>query len=152
MGFAGIYVKDDVGGVGLGRLEASLIFEALSTYCVSSSAYLSIHNMCAWMIDTYGNEEQRQRLLPGMTTLDLFSSYCLTEPGSGSDAAAMKTNAEDKGDHFVLNGSKAFISAAGASDIYLVMSKTKEQDPKDSKFLCTIVEKDFPGLSFGKVE
>lgn len=122
MGFAGIYVRDDVGGVNLGRLEASLIFEALSTACVGSSSYLSIHNMCAWMIDQKGTETQRQKYLPSMSTLDLFSSYLLTEPGSGSDAQAMKTFAELKGDHYVLNGSKCFISGAGASDIYVTMA------------------------------
>lgn len=110
MGFAGIYVKEDVGGVGLGRIEASLIFEALSTGCVGTSAYISIHNMCAWMIDVYGTEEQRQKYLPDMCTFDTFSSYCLTEPNSGSDANAMKSFAEDKGDHYILNGEKAFIS------------------------------------------
>lgn len=147
MGFAGIYVREDVGGVGLGRLEASLIFEALSTGCVGTSAYISIHNMCAWMIDVYGNEEQRQKYLPQMTTFDLFSSYCLTEPNSGSDAIAMKSFAEDKGDHWLLNGSKAFISGAEDSDIYLVMCKTGEKEVS-----CLIVEKGMEGLKFGKNE
>lgn len=128
MGFAAIYVKDDVGGVGLGRIEASLIFEALATGCVGTSAYISIHNMCSWMIDSYGTEEQRQKFLPEMCTFDKFSSYCLTEPNSGSDAIAMKSFAEDKGDHFLLNGSKAFISGAGESDIYIVMCKTGEKE------------------------
>lgn len=146
-GFAGIYVRDDVGGVGLGRIEASLIFEALSTGCVGTSAYISIHNMCSWMIDTYGNEEQRQKFLPDMCTFDKFSSYCLTEPNSGSDAAAMKSFAEDKGDHFLLNGSKAFISGAGESDVYLVMCKTGEKEVS-----CLIIEKGTPGLNFGKDE
>jgi alkylation response protein AidB-like acyl-CoA dehydrogenase len=146
-GFAGIYVSEDVGGVGLGRIEASLIFEALSTGCVGTSAYISIHNMVAWMIDTYGNEEQRKRFIPEMTTFDKFSSYCLTEPNSGSDAIAMKSFAEDKGDHFLLNGSKAFISGAGESDLYLVMCKTGEKEVS-----CLVVEKDTKGLSFGKNE
>lgn len=147
MGFAGIYVRDDVGGVGLGRIEASLIMEALSTGCVGTSAYISIHNMCGWMIDTYGTEEQRQKYLPEMCAFDKFSSYCLTEPNSGSDAAAMKSFAEDKGDHYILNGEKAFISAGGDSDIYLVMCKTGEKETS-----CLIVEKGTKGLSFGKNE
>lgn len=146
-GFAGIYVKDDVGGVGLGRIEASLIFEALSTGCVGTSAYISIHNMCSWMIDTYGTEEQRQKYLPEMCTFDKFSSYCLTEPNSGSDAIAMKSFAEDKGDYFLLNGEKAFISGAGESDVYIVMCKTGEKEVS-----CLIVDKDSKGLSFGKNE
>lgn len=100
------------------------MFEALSQGCVTTSAYLSIHNMCSWMIDTFGNEEQRAKWLPKMTTLEYFSSYCLTEPNSGSDAIAMKTTATRKGDHFVLNGSKAFISVAHVSHIFIVMCKT----------------------------
>mmetsp|Transcript_16011 Transcript_16011/g.18598 ORF Transcript_16011/g.18598 Transcript_16011/m.18598 type:complete len:319 (+) Transcript_16011:48-1004(+) len=146
-GFAGIYVNEDVGGSGLGRLEASLIFEALSTGCVGSSSYISIHNMCAWMIDTYGTKEQRQKYLPQMCVFDLFSSYCLTEPNSGSDAIGMKSFAVDKGDHFVLNGSKAFISNAGESDLYLVMCKTGEKEVS-----CLILEKGMKGLGFGKNE
>ncbi|CAI2371294.1 unnamed protein product [Moneuplotes crassus] len=146
-GFAGIYVKEDVGGVNLGRKEASLIFEALSTGCVGTSAYISIHNMCAWMIDVYGNEDQRQKYLPSMTTFDLFGSYCLTEPNSGSDAIAMKSTAEDKGDYFLLNGEKAFISGAGDSDVFLVMAKTGEKE-----ISCLIVDGDTEGLKFGKNE
>ena len=113
LGFGGIYVSEEYGGSGLGRLEASLIFEALSTGCVGSSAYISIHNMVAWMMDSYGNELQKEKYLHRLTSMDLLSSYCLTEPDSGSDAIAMKSFAEDKGDHFLLNGSKAFISGAG---------------------------------------
>lgn len=115
--------------------------------CVGSSAYLSIHNMCAWMIDTYGSEEVRQRWLPRMLNLDIFSSYCLTEPDSGSDAAAMKTYAKDMGDHFIVNGSKAFISGGGASDLYVIMCRTGEKE-----ISCLGVEKGTPGLSFGKNE
>ena len=121
LGFATIYVSEENSGVGLGRLEASLIFEALSTGCVGTSAYISIHNMCAWMIDTYGNQAQKDKYLPDLSTFDKFSSYCLTEPNSGSDAIAMKSTAQDKGDYYLLNGEKAFISGAGESDIYLVM-------------------------------
>lgn len=117
-------MREDYGGCGLGRLEATLIFEALSTGCVGSSAYLSIHNMVAGMIDKYGTQEQQEKWLPNMCSFDIHSSYCLTEPDSGSDAMAMKSFAKDEGDHFVLNGSKAFISGAGSSDLYAVMCKT----------------------------
>ena len=147
IGFAGIYVGEEYGGSGLGRLEASLIFEALSTGCVGTSAYITIHNMCAWMIDTYGTEEQKKKYLPDLCKFDKFSSYCLTEPGSGSDAVAMKTTAVDKGDHFVLNGSKAFISGSGSSDLFLVMWKTGEKEVS-----CVIVESGTPGLNYGKNE
>ena len=146
-GFGGIYVREEFGGCGLGRIEAALIFEALSTGCVGSSAYISIHNMCAWMIDQYGSKELQEKWLPRMTTFDAFSSYCLTEPDSGSDAQAMKSFAKEEGDHFVLNGNKAFISGAGHSDIYLVMCKTGEKEVS-----CLIVEKDMEGLSFGANE
>ena len=147
LGFAGINVSEEYGGCGLGRLESSLIFEALSTGCVGSSAYISIHNMCGWMIDKYGSKELKDKYLRGITSMDLFSSYCLTEPDSGSDAQAMKSFAKDAGDHFVLSGSKAFISGAGSSDIYVVMCKT---GPKEVSSL--IVEKGMPGLSFGANE
>lgn len=149
MGFASIYTSEQFGGAGLGRLEASLIFEGLATGCVGSSAYLSIHNMCAWMIDTYGNEEQKAQWLPRMSTFDLFSSYCLTEPNSGSDAFAMRTNAKSlDNDYYVLNGTKQFIS--GDSDILLVMCKTGENEVS-----CLAVEREGSwgkGLSFGKNE
>lgn len=147
LGFGGIYVSEEYGGCGLGRLEASLIFEALSTGCVGSSAYISIHNMCAWMLDANGTKELKDKYLNSMTSFDVLSSYCLTEPDSGSDAQAMKTFAKDAGDHFVLNGSKAFISAAGTSDLYFVMCKTSEKD-----VTCLIVEKDMAGVSFGANE
>ena len=146
-GFGGIYVREEFGGCGLGRLEAALIFEALSTGCVGSSAYISIHNMCAWMIDKYGSPELQEKWIPRMTTFDVFSSYCLTEPNSGSDAQAMASFAKDEGDHFVLNGSKAFISGAGSSDIYLVMCKTGEKETN-----CLLVEDGMEGLSFGANE
>ena len=146
LGFAGIYVSEDFGGVGLQRLEASLIFEALATGCVGSSAYLSIHNMCAWMIDTYGNKDQKEKYLPDMCEMEKISSYCLTEPNSGSDAVSMKTTAVDKGSHYVVNGSKAFISGAGAADIYIVMLKI------EGEVTCMLLEKGMEGLSFGKNE
>jgi isobutyryl-CoA dehydrogenase len=115
--------------------------------CVGSSAYISIHNMCAWMIDQFGADEVKKRWLPDLVNFNKFSSYCLTEPDSGSDAAAMKTYAKDQGDYFVLNGSKAFISGGGASDLYLVMCRTGENE-----ISCLGIEKGTPGLSFGKNE
>jgi len=150
LGFGGIYVRDDVGGSDLSRMDAAVIFEALATGCVSTSAYLTIHNMCAWMIDTQGTEEQRQKYLPDVTAMNLFCSYCLTEPNSGSDAGSLSTKAELKGDEYILNGTKAFISGAGASDIYLVMARTS--DDGANGVTCFVVEKDAPGLSFGKNE
>ncbi len=150
LGFAGIYVREDVGGSALGRLDAALIFEALSYGDIAVSAFLSIHNMASWMIDRYGSQELRQRLLPQMTTMALIGSYCLTEPGSGSDAAALTTTARRDGDHYVLNGSKAFISGAGVSDLYVVMVRTGEAGPKGISTL--VVEKGTPGLSFGAPE
>lgn len=150
LGMGGIYVRDDVGGSGLTRLDAALIFEALASGCPSVAAYISIHNMCCWMIDSYGSEEQRQRWLPAMTAMDQLGSYCLTEPGAGSDAAALKTRAVRDGDHYVLNGQKQFISGAGASDVYVVMVRTGEDGPKGISTL--VVEKDTPGLSFGANE
>ena len=150
LGFGGIYVRDDVGGSDLTRLDATIIFEELSKGCVSTAAYISIHNMAAWMIDTYGTEDQRQKWLPDMCSMDLFGAYCLTEPNSGSDASALRTKAERDGDHYVLNGSKAFISGGGAADLYLVMVRTGEDGPKGIS--CMIVEKDTPGLKFGAQE
>jgi len=150
LGFAGIYVRDDVGGSGLGRLDASLIFEALSYGDVSVAAFISIHNMCAWMVDRFGSDDLRQRYLPRLTTMELIASYCLTEPGAGSDAASLRTTAKLDGDHYVLNGSKAFISGAGTSDVYVVMARTGGEGPKGVSTF--VVEKDTPGLSFGAQE
>ncbi len=150
MGFAGIYTRDDVGGSGMSRVDAALIFEQLSRGCVSTAAFISIHNMVSWMIDSWGSEEQRQRFIPDLTQMNTIASYCLTEPGSGSDAAAMRTKAVRDGDDYVLNGSKAFISGAGVSDIYIVMCRTGGDGPKGVSTL--IVEKDTPGLSFGANE
>lgn len=150
LGFAGIYVRDDVGGSSLTRLDAAIIFEELAAACPSTAAYISIHNMAAWMIDRFGNEEQRQRFLPKLCTMEHFASYCLTEPGAGSDAASLKTRAERDGDHYVLNGSKAFISGGGRSDVYVVMVRTGGDGPKGISTL--VVPKDTPGLSFGKQE
>src|SRR6185312_828020 len=150
LGFAGIYVRDEFGGSGLTRLDAALIFEELAGACVSTAAYLSIHNMAAWMIDRFGDRGQRARLLPRLMTMEHFASYCLTEPGSGSDAAALQTAARRDGDDYVLNGSKAFISGGGSSDIYVAMVRTGEAGPRGIS--CLVVEKDAPGLSFGKKE
>eukprot|EP01080_Neovahlkampfia_damariscottae_P006053 gene6053-10054_t len=147
LGFAGIYVNEDFGGTGLTRLDASLIFEQLSQGCPSTTAYISIHNMCSWMIDKYGNKEQKEKYLPNLCSMDDFSSYCLTEPGSGSDAASLSTKAELKGDHYVLNGEKMFISGAGEANVYIVMARTGEKGPKGIS--CFIVEKNFEGISFG---
>ncbi|KAL0973251.1 hypothetical protein UPYG_G00201020 [Umbra pygmaea] len=150
LGFGGIYVQPDVGGSGLSRLDTSVIFEALSTGCVSTTAYISIHNMCNWMIDTFGNAEQREKFCPDLCTMKTFASYCLTEPGSGSDAASLITSAKLSGDHYVLNGSKAFISGGGDTDVYVVMCRTGGKGSKGIS--CLVVEKDTPGLSFGKKE
>jgi alkylation response protein AidB-like acyl-CoA dehydrogenase len=124
LGFGGIYVRDDVGGSGLSRFDAALIMEELAAACPSTAAYISIHNMAAWMIDAFGDDDQRRRFLPKLCSMEHFASYCLTEPGAGSDAAALATRAELQGDHYVLNGSKAFISGGGRSDIYVVMLRT----------------------------
>jgi alkylation response protein AidB-like acyl-CoA dehydrogenase len=150
LGFAGLYVRDDVGGSGLSRMDAAIVFEALANACPSTSAFLSIHNMASWMIDAYGSDDQRKRFLPGLTAMDLVASYCLTEPGSGSDAAALKTKAVRDGDHYVLNGSKAFISGGGVSDCYVTMVRTGEAGPDGIS--CIVVEKDTAGLSFGAKE
>src|SRR5438270_571211 len=150
LGFAGIYVKDQFGGSGLSRLDAALIFEELATACVSTAAYLSIHNMAVWMIDRFGDEAQRARLLPKLMTMEHFASYCLTEPNSGSDAAALQTSARRDGDDYVLNGTKAFISGAGTSDVYVAMVRTGAVGPKGIS--CLVVEKGAKGLSFGKKE
>lgn len=149
-GFAGIYVKEDVGGSGLTRLDAAIIFEELAAADPSTAAYISIHNMASWMIDTFGHDDLRRRYLPKLATMEHFASYCLTEPGAGSDAASLRTRAERDGDHYVLNGSKAFISGGGASDVYVCMVRTGGAGP--SGVSCIVVEKDTPGLTFGKQE
>ena len=133
LGMAAIYTRDDVGGSGMTRLDAALIFEALATGCPAVSAYLSIHNMATWMIDRYGSDEQRQRYIPRLVTMELIASYCLTEPGSGSDAAALKTKAVREGDHYIVNGVKQFISGAGTSDVYVTMVRTGEEGSPASR-------------------
>ena len=150
LGFAGIYVNEDVGGSGLSRLDASIIFEALSYGDVPTAAYLTIHNMASWMIDRFGSDDLRQRYLPRLTTMELIASYCLTEPGSGSDAANMRTTAKLDGDHYVLNGGKAFISGGGVSDIYVVMARTGGEGAKGVSAF--VIEKGAQGLSFGANE
>jgi alkylation response protein AidB-like acyl-CoA dehydrogenase len=150
LGFAAIYTRAEHGGSGLGRLEAALIFEELATACVSTAAFLSIHNMVTWVIDRFGNEAQRRQYLPKLVRMEWLASYCLTEPGSGSDAAALKTRAERVSGGYRLTGSKAFISGAGVSDLYLVMARTGEEGPRGISAL--LVEKGQPGLSFGKPE
>jgi alkylation response protein AidB-like acyl-CoA dehydrogenase len=153
LGLGGIYVRDDVGGSALGRLDAVLIFEALAKACPAFSSFISIHNMASSMIDRFGNDEQRQRLLPKLTSMEWLASYCLTEPGSGSDAAALKTRASRSGGNgsdYVLNGTKQFISGAGDSDVYVAMVRTGEDGPKGVSTI--VVPKDAPGLSFGAVE
>ncbi|PVD29032.1 hypothetical protein C0Q70_11629 [Pomacea canaliculata] len=150
LGFGAIYCQEKYGGTGLSRLDASIIFEALAQGCCSTTAYISIHNMCAWMIDEFGNEEQKKRWIPQLASMGCLASYCLTEPGSGSDAASLTTSARKDGDSYVLNGSKSFISGAGATDVYLVMCRTGEAGPRGIS--CILVEKNTPGLSFGKKE
>ena len=151
LGMAAIYVREDVGGSALSRLDAALIFEALATGCPAISAFISIHNMCAWMIDSFGSEQQRHKFLPRLVRMERLASYCLTEPGSGSDAAALRTRAARDGNSYVLNGQKQFISGAGnESDFYVVMARTGEAGPKGvSTFL---VEGGTPGLKFGANE
>ena len=150
LGFAGIYLQEEHGGSGLSRFDAALIFEALSGGCTSTAAYMTIHNMASWMIDSFGSAEQRAKYLPRLTSMEWIASYCLTEPGSGSDAGAMLSRALRDGDHYVLNGSKAFISGSGVSDIYVAMVRTGDEGAKGVS--CFIIEKGTPGLSFGANE
>ena len=150
LGFGGIYVSADLGGSALSRLDAALIFEELAQGCPSTAAYISIHNMVAWMIDSYGAGELRERLLPDLCSMAKFASYCLTEPDSGSDAASLKTRAVREDDHYVLDGNKAFISGGGRSDVYIVMARTGEGGPRGIS--CFLVENGTPGLSFGAKE
>ncbi len=151
LGFAGLYVRDDVGGSALSRLDAALVFEQLARGCVSTAAFVSIHNMCAWMIDAFGADDLRKRFLPDVTRMQKIISYCLTEPNAGSDAAGLQTTAKMDGDsHYMLNGSKSFISGGGFSDLYLVMARTGGDGPKGVSAF--VVENGAPGLSFGKNE
>ena len=150
LGFGGIYVKEDVGGSALSRLDAALIFEELAQGCTSTAAYISIHNMAAWMIDGFGCDALRKKFLPKLCTMEHFASYCLTEPDSGSDAASLSTRAKRDGDHYVLDGAKAFISGGGVSDIYVVMARTGESGSRGISAI--VVEKGTAGLSYGAQE
>ena len=147
LGMAAIYCRDDVGGSGLRRIDGVRIFEQLATADPTIAAFLSIHNMCSWMIDTFGTDEQRKQWIPRLAPMDLIASYCLTEPGAGSDAGALSTRAVKQGDDYVLDGVKQFISGAGASDVYVVMARTGGEGPRGISAF--IIEKDTPGLSFG---
>lgn len=150
LGFGGLYVSEETGGAGLTRLDATLVFEALSMACPSVAAFLSIHNMCARMIDMFGSDDLKSRVMPDVLTMQTVLSYCLTEPGSGSDAAALKTRAETTNAGYTLNGTKAFISGGGYSDAYVVMVRTGEDGPKGISTV--LVEDGTPGLSFGALE
>ena len=150
LGMGGIYVSEDSGGSGLGRLDAAVIFEALATGCPSIAAYLSIHNMTTSVIDRFGTPEQRARWLPQLCSMAVLGSYCLTEPGAGSDAAALSTRAVREGDHYVVNGVKQFISGAGASDVYVVFVRTGDTGHRGISAL--VVESGTEGLSFGPNE
>ena len=150
LGFASIYVSEESGGIGLGRLEAALIMEAMAYGCPTTSSFISIHNMAAWMIDCFGSAEIKAKFLPDLIGMEKIASYCLTEPGSGSDAAALKTTARLAGDHYIVNGTKQFISGAGVNDIYVTMVRTGADGPKGIS--CLVLEKGMDGLSFGAPE
>ncbi|WP_253344301.1 acyl-CoA dehydrogenase family protein [Sphingobium sp. OAS761] len=150
LGFGSIYVSEEAGGIGLGRLEAALIMEAMAYGCPSTSAFISIHNMASWMIDRFGSRALKDKYLPGLVPMDIMASYCLTEAGSGSDAAALKTRAVRDGDHFVVTGSKQFISGGGENDLYVTMVRTGDDSPKGIS--CLVIEKDMAGVSFGAQE
>jgi alkylation response protein AidB-like acyl-CoA dehydrogenase len=150
LGFGGIYVSEAAGGIGLGRLEAALIMEAMAYGCPSTSAFISIHNMGAWMIDRFGSQAVKDKYLPDLVPMARMASYCLTEAGAGSDAASLKTRAVRDGDHYVVTGSKQFISGGGENEVYVVMVRTGEDGPKGIS--CLVIEKDMPGVSFGAQE
>ncbi|MGN6279854.1 MAG: acyl-CoA dehydrogenase family protein [Sphingomonas sp.] len=150
LGFASIYVSEESGGIALGRLEAALIMEAMAYGCPSTSAFISIHNMASWMIDRFGAPTVKDTYLPSLVTMDRLASYCLTEPSSGSDAAALKTKAVKDGDDYIVNGSKQFISGGGENEVYVCMVRTGEDGPKG--ITCLVIEKDMPGVSFGAQE
>jgi alkylation response protein AidB-like acyl-CoA dehydrogenase len=150
LGLGGIYVREEHGGSGLSRLDAALIFDALGEGCPTVAAYISIHNMVAWMVDRYGTDEQRATWLPRLCSMEIFGAYCLSEPASGSDAAALETRAVLDGDHYVVNGVKQFISAAGVAGLYIVMVRTGEPGPRGVTAL--LVAEDTEGLAFGRLE
>ena len=150
LGFGGIYVSEASGGIGLGRLESALIMEAMAYGCPSTSAFISIHNMAAWMIDTFGGQAVKDAYLPDLIPMNRMASYCLTEAGAGSDAASLKTKAVRDGDHYVVTGSKQFISGGGENEVYVVMVRTGQDGPKGIS--CLVIDKDTPGVSFGAPE
>jgi len=150
LGFGSIYVSEESGGIGLGRLEAAVIMEAMAYGCPSTSAFISIHNMASWMIDRFGSAAVKEKYLPSLIPMERMASYCLTEPSSGSDAAALKTKAVKDGDAYVVSGSKAFISGGGENEVYVTMVRTGQEGPKGIS--CLVIEKDMPGVSFGGQE
>jgi alkylation response protein AidB-like acyl-CoA dehydrogenase len=150
LGFASIYVSEANGGIGLGRLEAALIMEAMAYGCPSTSAFISIHNMASWMLDRFGSETVQKKFLTKLVGMEWMASYALTEPGSGSDAASLTTRAELQGDCYLVSGTKQFISGAGANDLYLTMVRTGGEGP--SGISCLAIEKNMPGVSFGAPE
>ena len=150
LGFGAIYISEEMGGINLGRLESALIFEALSYGCPSTAAFISVHNMASWMIDKFGGEEIRQRYLPGLVGMEKLGSYCLTEPSSGSDAAALKTTARLEGGYYIVNGTKQFTTGGGVNDVYVTMVRTSENGAKGIS--CLVIEKDQEGVSFGANE
>jgi acyl-CoA dehydrogenase len=156
LGFGSIYVSEEMGGIGLGRLESALIFEALSYGCPATAAYISVHNMASWIIDSFGGAELKHRYLPGLVTMEKLGSYCLTEPGSGSDAAALKATARLDGDHYIVNGTKQFITGGGVNDLYVTMVRTGDGSTKEGAgakgISCLVIEKEWEGVSFGAQE
>ena len=150
LGFGAIYISEEMGGIALGRLESALIFEALSYGCPSTAAFISVHNMASWMIDKFGGDEIKQRYLPGLVGMVKLGSYCLTEPSSGSDAAALKTTARLEGDHYVVNGTKQFTTGGGVNDVYVTMVRTSDNGAKGIS--CLVIEKEQDGVSFGANE
>ncbi|WP_221794868.1 acyl-CoA dehydrogenase family protein [Aquisediminimonas sediminicola] len=150
LGFGGIYVSENSGGIGLGRLESAIIMEAMAYGCPSTSAFISIHNMATWMIDCYGNQALKDQYLPGLIAMDQIASYCLTEAGAGSDAASLKTKAVKDGDDYLITGSKQFISGGGENEVYVTMCRTSEDGAKGIS--CFVIDKDMPGVSFGAQE
>ncbi|MCB2060707.1 MAG: acyl-CoA dehydrogenase family protein [Novosphingobium sp.] len=150
LGFGSIYISEEMGGIGLGRLESALIFEALSYGCPATAAFISVHNMASWVIDKFGDDQLKQRYLPGLVTMEKLGSYCLTEPSSGSDAAALRTVAKLEGDNYVVNGTKQFTTGGGVNDYYTVMVRTGQDGPKGVS--CLVIEKGWEGVSFGAPE
>jgi alkylation response protein AidB-like acyl-CoA dehydrogenase len=150
LGFGGIYVSEESGGIGLGRMESAIIMEAMAYGCPSTSAFISIHNMAAWMIDCFGAQTVKDKYLPSLVPMDRIASYCLTEAGAGSDAASMKTKAVRDGDDYIITGSKQFISGGGVNEVYVTMCRTSDDGAKG--ITCFVIEKDMPGVSFGAQE